>query len=133
MLDGKLEQVPEISRDCLAWLTKLQSKDFPFPSLVIVRSATTGILREKKRTFRRRIKAMCRRGKGTFSKEMRLRFLCPYDYSEVPWGLDGNGYKFDQTREWVKAIGPALQVRVFFSGLSTNETGEGSTFPSPGM
>ena len=120
-LDGKLEKVAELSRYCLARLTKLQSKDFPFPSLVIVRSAPTGIPREEKVTISRMFKRMGRRVKGAFNKEMRLGFICAYDHSEVPCGLDGKGYKFDKTRDWVKAIGPATQVRKKFNEWDRGE------------
>lgn len=51
------------------------------------------------------------RVKGWVNKKMRLCFLCPFDFREVPCGLDGQGYPFVENREWVKKLLPVLQVR----------------------
>ncbi|CAM9373743.1 unnamed protein product, partial [Choristocarpus tenellus] len=47
--------------------------------------------------------------KGVFRTKKRLHFLCPYDGTVIPWGLDGNGYPFHGTREWVKKLYPVVQ------------------------
>lgn len=44
-------------------------------------------------------------------KDMASHFLCPVDMSKVPCGIDGEGYRFGETRGWVKKLSPVLQVR----------------------
>ncbi|CAN0376402.1 unnamed protein product, partial [Ectocarpus sp. 8 AP-2014] len=49
---------------------------------------------------------------GVCTKDMSLHFLCPVDMSKVPCGYGGEGYRFQETRGWVKKISPVLQVAV---------------------
>ena len=63
ILDGKLDKVTKSSRATLAWLSNLQSKDYPFSSLVVVRSATAAVDRKNKRTLRSRFVATDGRAK----------------------------------------------------------------------
>lgn len=114
LIDHGLEDVGSSSRASLARLGKLQAKEYPFPQLVIVREATVdssqGERRRRilsKQTFR----TLGRLVSGCGKKKMRLYFLCPFDYSEVPCGIDGNGYPFSESRLWLKKLFPVLQVR----------------------
>ncbi|CAN0334113.1 unnamed protein product, partial [Ectocarpus sp. 13 AM-2016] len=43
---------------------------------------------------------------------MVVHFLCPVDMTKVPCGHGGEGYRFRETRGWVKKISPVLQVAV---------------------
>ena len=110
-IEDNLQDVAKSCRSLLARLNKLQSKEVPFPTLVIVRPAAATVSnKQKKRTLKAMMGSLGLRAKNLVRKDMRLSFLCPYDFSEVPCGLDRNGYQFTTTREWVKAIRPALKV-----------------------
>lgn len=80
----------------LKCLRSLLAPNYPYPHLVIVEE----------------VKAQGVVGKlrGAFWKDMRLYFLCPVDKRKVPCGDGGEGYRFRQTRHWVKTISPVLQV-----------------------
>ena len=110
-VEEKLEDVTKNCRTTLARLNKLQSGEVPCPSLVIIRPAAAMLLGGQKRSLWARIKDLGRRAKRLVRKDLRLCFLCPYDFSEVPCGLNGNGYPFPATRDWVKKIRPVLKVR----------------------
>ncbi|CAB1112561.1 unnamed protein product [Ectocarpus sp. CCAP 1310/34] len=47
---------------------------------------------------------------GVGEKEMVLHSLCPVDMTKVPCGYGGEGYRFRETRGWVKKISPLLQL-----------------------
>lgn len=118
-LEGKLDHVAAICKTTFARLNELQSPNVRCPSLVIIRPASAMVSGAQSRSLWTICKDLGRRGKKLFSKDMRLCFLCPYDYSEVPCGLGGNGYPLTATREWVKKIRPALKVRVGCPGLKS--------------
>lgn len=77
----------------------LQAPHYPYPHLVVVRDIKAQGKRSLLSTFR-----------GAFMKDMTLYFLCPVDMSKVPCGDDGEGYRFRETRRWVKKMSPVLQV-----------------------
>lgn len=108
------ENLQDVSKSCnaiLARLSKFQSREVPCPSLVIVRPAAAMVPQGQKRSLWAIVEGLGRRSKHLVHKDMRLCFLCPYDFSEVTCGLDGNGYPFTVTREWVRKIRPVLKVR----------------------
>ncbi|CAN0531887.1 unnamed protein product [Ectocarpus sp. 8 AP-2014] len=51
---------------------------------------------------------------------MTLHFLCPVDMTMVPCGPGGEGYRFQETRDWVKKISPVLQVTVVTAKVALN-------------
>ncbi|CAN0252504.1 unnamed protein product [Scytosiphon promiscuus] len=55
-------------------------------------------------------------------KDMTLHFLCPVDMSKVPCGVDGEGYRFHETRAWVKKLAPVLQVAVVTAKVALKAT-----------
>ena len=112
-VEENLQDVAKHCRTTLARLNKLQSGEVPCPSLVIIRPAAAMLLGGQKRSLWAMMKGLGRRAKKVVRKDLRLCFLCPYDFSEVPCGLNGNGYPFEATRDWVKKVRPALKVRYF--------------------
>ncbi|CAN0010701.1 unnamed protein product [Ectocarpus sp. 12 AP-2014] len=60
------------------------------------------------------------RGVGT--KEMALHFLCPVDMTKVTCGYDGEGYRFRDTRRWVKKLSPVLQVAMVTAKVAIKAT-----------
>lgn len=84
----------------LMCLKSLQAPLYPYPHLMVVKEIKT----EGKRSLLSKLS-------GAFMKDMTLHFLCPVDMSKVPCGDGGEGYRFRETRRWVKKISPALQVR----------------------
>lgn len=110
-LDDKLHVVARRCQTSLARLSKLQSADFPYPSLVIIRRAAAVVPGGEGRSLRARLVGMRRRARKLVSKDMSLCFLCPFDHSEIPCGINGNGYPLRMPREWVRKIRPVLQVR----------------------
>ena len=115
--EGKLDLVAASSRQSLTCLKSLQAADFPYPHLVVVRDhmPTSGCISAgggcKKRVLSKAMfKSFCSRVRTVGKKEMRLQFLCPYDFSPVPCGPDGDGYAFGKARDWVKKVFPAVQV-----------------------
>lgn len=114
LVDRGLEDVGSSSRESLARLGKLQAKDYPFPQLVIVREATVVSSqgeRRRRMLSKQMFRELGRLVSGCGKKKMRLYFLCPFDYSEVPCGIDGDGYPFSENRAWLKKLFPVLQVR----------------------
>ena len=87
-------------QESLMCLKNLQGPTYPYPHLVVVEEVKTqgksGVLTKVR---------------GIAMKDMTLHFLCPVDMSKVPCGVDGEGYRFRETRWWVKKISPVLQVR----------------------
>ena len=118
-LEDKLDHVAKLCNTTLARLNRLQSSDVGCPSLVIIRPAAAMVSGGQSRSLWAMLKDLSRRGKKLVCKDMRLCFLCPYDFSEVPCGLGGNGYPLTTTREWVKKIRPVLKVKVGYPGLTS--------------
>ncbi len=118
-VEGKLREVAGSSRESLAGLKGLQVANFPYPHLFVVREHaprrkgnTDGGGRKKRVLSKAMFKSFCTRVWTVGRKEMRLQFLCPYDFSPVPCGPDGEGYAFEEARDWVKKVSPAVQVCV---------------------
>lgn len=84
----------------LMCLKNLQGPNYPYPHLVVVKEIET----QGKR-------GLLTKARGIAMKDMTLHFLCPVDMSKVPCGVDGEGYRFRETRGWVKKLSPVLQVR----------------------
>ncbi|CAM9986864.1 unnamed protein product, partial [Choristocarpus tenellus] len=99
------EKVENLAMNILGMMIKLNAvldKDYPFPSLISIRdereSAVTG------NSVKNRAQRVWNGFKGVFRTKKRLHFLCPYDGKVIPCGLDGDGYPFHGTREWVKKL-----------------------------
>lgn len=118
-IEGKLDEVAGSSRHSLMCLESLRAANFPHPHLVVVREHTPSGGHTARRGRSKRVlskalfKSFCTRVRTAGKKEMRLQFLCPYDFSLVPCGPDGEGYAFGKTRDWVKKVFPAVQVCAF--------------------
>lgn len=107
-MDELVRMVREIHRgvrEISMCLKTLQAPNYRYPDLVVVSEVKT----QAKRGFLTKVRDIA-------TKEMTLHFLCPVDKSKVPCGVDGEGYRFRETRAWVKKLSPALQVRQFLFG-----------------
>lgn len=109
-VEENVQDVAKSIHKSLAKLNKLQSQEMPCPNLLVIRPAAVVVSGELNRSLREFVTELGRRTTNMVCKDMRLYFLCPYDFSEVPCGLDGNGYPFTVTREWVAKIRPVLKV-----------------------
>ncbi|MEM7602991.1 MAG: hypothetical protein AAF357_16460 [Verrucomicrobiota bacterium] len=129
----KLEAALETTRSSLAKITVMHDASFPFPALVIVRPE-----KEADRKGRidvdqgawyskRALRELSFKIRRCVSTRMRLFFVCPYDFSEVPCGRDGVGYPFEMQQEWCRKLFPALQVR--WITPSQNESHRNPLFP----
>eukprot|EP00903_Cladosiphon_okamuranus_P006504 g6358.t1 len=105
---GRIERGIQESLMCLR---NLQGALYPYPHLAVVKEVTT----EGKR-------GCLTRARDIFTKDMTLHFLCPVDMSEVPCGIDGKGYRFRETRGWVKKLSPVLQVAVVTAKVALRAT-----------
>lgn len=106
--DGLLDVARGV-RTTFARLNKLQFETRPCLDLFIVGPAAA-VMSRGQRHFLWAIlegSALC----SNQFNDLRLCLLCPYDFIEVPCGLDGSGYNFTPTLEWIKKILPALKVR----------------------
>lgn len=110
-LEENLQDVVKSTHKSLAKLNKLQPQEMPCPNLLVIRPAVVMALDEPNRSLRGFVAELGRRTTNVVCQDMRLCFLCPYDFSEVPCGLDGNEYPFTVTRGWVAKIHPVLKVR----------------------
>ena len=128
-IKGKLEEVAISSRKSLMQIQNLQAPNFPYPHLVVIREhvpsggTPVGSGGGKRIFFKAHLKSIFSRARGAVKKEMRLQFLCPVDFSLVPCGADGEGYRFDKTRDWVKKVFPVVQVSlmgIFFGRFHGN-------------
>lgn len=116
-IDGALAEVAKSGRESLACVKCLQMLEYPYPHLVVVREhqSTSSIAergQEKRVLGKALFESFYKHAQEAVKKEMRLQFLCPYDFSLVPCGPDGQGYRFTETRGWVKTVLPAVQVCV---------------------
>ena len=91
-----VDRIDGSTQEALLCLKSLQAPNYPYPHLVVVEEIKAQGLLSNLR--------------GAFSKDMTLYFLCPVDKRMVPCGNGGKGYRFRETRRWVKTISPALQV-----------------------
>ncbi|CAM9299620.1 unnamed protein product [Ectocarpus sp. 4 AP-2014] len=69
-----------------------------------------------------RMKRVLSKLRGVGKKEMVLHFLCPVDMTKVPCGYGGEGYRFWETRGWVKIVSPVLQVDAVTAKVALNAT-----------
>lgn len=114
-LEDKLLHGAECSHRMLARLDNLQAVNIPCPRLFIVRPAAAMASDGQDRSLWATVKGLNRRATKFVSKDMRLCFICPYNFREVPCGLDGNGYPFTVTRDWIAKISLALKVKHYTS------------------
>lgn len=98
-IDTGIHGIARGMQESLVRLKNLQAPNYPYPHLVAVKKIEV----EGKRSPSSRLR-------GMFVMDMTLHFLCPFDMSKVPCGVDGNGYRLGKKRGWVKKISPALQV-----------------------
>eukprot|EP00752_Nemacystus_decipiens_P012467 g11041.t2 len=102
-LKGSVDKVAKGVQESIVRIKNLQAREYPYPHLVVVREIAT----QRKEGLMAKVCSMiC----GIAQKEMTLHFLCPVDMDKVPCGVDGEGYRFRETRGWVKKISPVLQV-----------------------
>ncbi|CAM9841435.1 unnamed protein product [Scytosiphon promiscuus] len=114
----KLDQVAAVTRESLTRLKTLQAPDYLYPRLVTVKeikSCDASSKAQRKRTFIQKLR-------GVGAKEMKLHFLCPVDMTEVSCGCGGEGYRFRETRDWVKKLSPVLQVAVVTAKVALKAT-----------
>lgn len=116
---GELDNMAKTLQDSNMCIKNLLAPNYPYPHLAVVKEVETG----GKRGFMGKLR-------GVAKKDMTLRFLCPVDMSEVPCGVGGEGYRFRQTRGWVKKICPVLQVSCFncMLPIAATKTRLGSCF-----
>ena len=86
-------------QESLMCLKKLQAPDYPYPHLVVVKEVKA-----------QGKKSLLSKVRDVGVKDMTLHFLCPVDMSTVPCGVNGEGYRFRETRGWIKKLSPVLQV-----------------------
>lgn len=98
---GGVDKIAKSIQESLERVKNLQAPNYPYPHLVVVKEVETP---QAKRGLLTKVR-------GLATKEMALHFLCPVDMSNVPCGVGGEGYRFRETRGWVKKISPVLQVR----------------------
>ncbi|CAN0303665.1 unnamed protein product [Ectocarpus sp. 6 AP-2014] len=98
-------------QESLMCLKNLQGPNYPYPHLALVEEVKT----QGKRGLLTKVR-------GIAMKDMTLHFLCPVDMSKVPCGVDGGGYRFRETRTWVKKLAPVLQVAVVTAKVALKAT-----------
>ncbi|CAN0102649.1 unnamed protein product, partial [Scytosiphon promiscuus] len=123
----KLDEVAASIQASLMCLKGLQAPNYPYPHLVKVQEivaddASSRAQEEKDVPMKRRLTSCCVRLRGLGTKEMTLQFLCPVDGQEVPCGFGGEGYRFRETRDWVKKISPVLQVALVTAKVALQAT-----------
>ncbi|CAM9818710.1 unnamed protein product [Ectocarpus sp. 4 AP-2014] len=118
-MQGSLDKVLESTQESLMRLKDLQAANHRYPRLVVVKEV--GIMgRSSRVTGWKRFLPRKLRGMG--KKDMTLYFLCPVDMTRVPCGDGGDGYRFQETRAWVKKISPVLQVAVVIAKVALKAT-----------
>ncbi|CAB1113825.1 unnamed protein product [Ectocarpus sp. CCAP 1310/34] len=106
IVQGRLDSVLKRTQDSLMRLNNLQAPNYRYPRLVVV-SEVGSDGASSRAHGKRRIRSKVR---GVGKKDMTLHFVCPVDMKKVPCGYGGEGYRFLETRDWVKRIFPLLQV-----------------------
>lgn len=99
-VEARLDRVAESLQERLMCLRNLQAPNYPYPDLVVVKEVET-----------QGKKSLLSKVRGVGVKDMTLHFLCPVDMSTVPCGMNGEGYRFRETRGWIKKLSPVMQVR----------------------
>ncbi|CBJ27067.1 LRR-GTPase of the ROCO family, putative pseudogene [Ectocarpus siliculosus] len=118
MITARLDKVLESTQESLARLKNLQAPNYHYPRLVVVKEVGYDGTSPKAHGK----KSMLSKLRGLGKKDMRLHFLCPVDMTKVPCGPGGDGYRFQETRSWVKKISPVLQVAVVTAKVALNAT-----------
>lgn len=112
-----LDTVTATTRAALAKITTMHDTGFPYPALVVMRPETEADRQGRVQVDRdawcskRALRDAAFLIRGCYSKPMRLFFVCPYDFAEVPCGVDGAGYPFRMGNGWCRKLYPAVQVR----------------------
>ncbi|CAM9277946.1 unnamed protein product [Ectocarpus sp. 8 AP-2014] len=109
MISGRLDKVLESTQESLMRLRDLQAPNYRYPRLVVVKEVGSDGTASKAHGK----KSMLSKLRGVGKKDMTLQFLCPVDMTKVPCGYGGEGYRFKETRSWVKKISPVLQARQY--------------------
>ncbi|CAM9446096.1 unnamed protein product [Ectocarpus sp. 4 AP-2014] len=117
-LKGRLSKVLDSTQESLMRLKTLQAPNYPYPRLVAVEETASGGTLTRARGMKRILSKL--RGVGT--KEMTLHFLCAVDMTKVLCGYDGEGYRFRETRRWVKKLSPVLQVAMVTAKVAIKAT-----------
>ncbi|CAM9520201.1 unnamed protein product [Ectocarpus sp. 12 AP-2014] len=117
-VNGKLDRVLASTQESLMRLKNLQAPNYKYPRLVAVEKIASCGTSSKTRREKSRLSALC----GVCQKDMSLHFLCPVDMSKVPCGYGGEGYRFQETRGWVKTISPVLQLAVVTAKVAVKAT-----------
>ncbi|CAM9618996.1 unnamed protein product [Ectocarpus fasciculatus] len=118
MLKGKLDNLFENTQETLMRLKNLQAPNYLYPRLVAVEEVASGSTLSRAQGMKGALSKL----RGVGKKEMVLHFLCPVDMTKVPCGYGGEGYRFRETRGWVKKISPVLQVAVVTAKVALNAT-----------
>ncbi|CAN0308780.1 unnamed protein product [Ectocarpus sp. 12 AP-2014] len=117
-LKGRLGTVLENTQESLMRLKNLQTPNYLYPRLVAVEengaNGTSSGTRGKK--------SVLNKLRGVVKKDMTLHFLCPVDMTKVPCGYRGEGYRFRETRGWVKKMSPVLQVALVMAKVALKAT-----------
>ncbi|CAN0218727.1 unnamed protein product, partial [Scytosiphon promiscuus] len=126
-MKGTLDDVAASIQESLMCLKGLQAPLYPYPHLVKIQEigadeTSYRAQEEEGVPMRRRLTSCCTRLRGLGMKEMKLQFLCPVDGEEVPCGFGGEGYRFRETRDWVKKISPVLQVALVTAKVALQAT-----------
>ncbi|CAN0002519.1 unnamed protein product, partial [Ectocarpus fasciculatus] len=118
MVKETLDKVAESTQESLMRLKDLQAPHYPYPRLVAVKEVGSDRTSSNAHGVKRWLSKM----RGTGKKDMTLHFLCPVDMTTVPCGYGGEGYRFRETRGWVKKIAPVLQVAVVTAKVALKAT-----------
>ncbi|CAM9752441.1 unnamed protein product [Ectocarpus sp. 6 AP-2014] len=108
MMKDRSDNVFESTQESLVRLKNLQAPNYLYPNLVTVEEVASGSTPSRANGMKRVLGKL----RGVGKKEMVLHFLCPVDMTKVSCGYGGEGYRFLETRGWVKKISPVLQVAV---------------------
>lgn len=114
-----LDAVMTTTRSALVKITAMHDTSFPYPALVVMRPETEAdrqghaYVDRNAWCSKRVLRDVAFLIRGCYSKPMRLFFVCPYDFTEVPCGVDGAGYPFRMRNGWCRKLYPAVQVREF--------------------
>ncbi|CAN0352106.1 unnamed protein product [Ectocarpus sp. 6 AP-2014] len=118
MIKGSLDKLLESTQDSLMRLKNLQAPNYRYPRLVVVKEVGS----DGASSMAHGKKGMLSKLRGLGKKDMTLHFLCPVDMTKVPCGYGGEGYRFRETRGWVKKLSPVLQAAVVTAKVALNAT-----------
>ncbi|CAM9785732.1 unnamed protein product [Ectocarpus sp. 13 AM-2016] len=113
-----LDKVAESTQESLMRLESLLDPNYLYPRLVVVKEVGSNGTSSSAHGVKRWLSKV----RGVGKKDMTLHFLCPVDMTTVPCGYGGEGYRFQETRGWVKKISPVLQVAVVIAKVALKTT-----------